>query len=136
MLEKDTDPEAAVMTETATPMESEEPVRAAEKPAQAALAPPPPPPNGGSRAWLQVLGAFFLNFNTWGIINTYGVFQAEYSTGILHNSSQSAISWIGSIQAFLMLLIAVLCGRALDAGYFYTDITAGTFLVVFGTMSK
>ena len=26
---------------------------------------PGPPPNGGRRAWLQVLGAFFLNFNTW-----------------------------------------------------------------------
>lgn len=24
------------------------------------------PPNGGSKAWLQVLGAFFLYFNTWG----------------------------------------------------------------------
>lgn len=32
--------------------------------------PPPPPkstkPNGGSRAWLQVAGAFFLYLNTWG----------------------------------------------------------------------
>ena len=26
---------------------------------------PGPPPNGGLTAWLQVLGAFFLNFNTW-----------------------------------------------------------------------
>ena len=26
---------------------------------------PGPPPNGGLRAWQQVLGAFFLNFNTW-----------------------------------------------------------------------
>lgn len=26
---------------------------------------PGPPPNGGTLAWLQVLGAFFLNFNTW-----------------------------------------------------------------------
>lgn len=26
---------------------------------------PGPPPDGGLEAWLQVLGAFFLNFNTW-----------------------------------------------------------------------
>ena len=26
---------------------------------------PGPPPNGGIKAWQQVLGAFFLNFNTW-----------------------------------------------------------------------
>lgn len=24
------------------------------------------PPNGGLHAWLQVLGAFFMYFNTWG----------------------------------------------------------------------
>jgi hypothetical protein len=97
---------------------------------------PPPPPNGGTKAWLQVLGAFFLNFNTWGLLNAFGVFQAEYSTGLLSSSSQSAISWIGSIQAFLMLVVGVLCGRALDAGYFYPDIITGAFLEVFGMMSK
>jgi hypothetical protein len=97
---------------------------------------PPPPPNGGTRAWLQVLGAFFLNFNTWGLLNTFGTFQSEYSTGLLRNSSQSSIAWIGSLQAFLMLVIGVLCGRALDAGYFYVDIVLGVFLEVFGMMSE
>jgi hypothetical protein len=29
------------------------------------------PPNGGSKAWLQVLGSWMLSFNTWGIVNTY-----------------------------------------------------------------
>lgn len=96
----------------------------------------PPPPNGGTRAWLQVLGAFFLNFNTWGLINAFGTFQSEYSTGLLRDSSQSSIAWIGSLQAFLMLVIGVLCGRALDAGYFYVDITLGVFLEVFGMMSE
>lgn len=26
-------------------------------------------PNGGAKAWLQVLGVFFVFFNTWGIVN-------------------------------------------------------------------
>jgi hypothetical protein len=26
---------------------------------------PPPPPDGGLTAWLQVLGSFFLFFNSW-----------------------------------------------------------------------
>lgn len=26
-------------------------------------------PNGGTKAWLQVLGVFFVFFNTWGIVN-------------------------------------------------------------------
>ena len=30
-----------------------------------AVTEPGPPPNGGLKAWQQVLGAFFLNFNTW-----------------------------------------------------------------------
>lgn len=97
---------------------------------------PPSPPNGGTRAWLQVLGAFFLNFNTWGLVNTFGTFQSEYSTGLLRDFSQSSIAWIGSLQAFLMLVVGVLCGRALDAGYFYVDITLGLFLEVFGMMSE
>ncbi|EED23495.1 monocarboxylate transporter, putative [Talaromyces stipitatus ATCC 10500] len=95
----------------------------------------PPPPNGGTRAWLQVLGAFFLNFNTWGLLkNTFGLFQSEYSAGLLRNSSQSSIAWIGSLQSFLMLVVGILCGRALDAGYFYVDIVLGVFLEVFGMM--
>lgn len=28
-------------------------------------------PNGGLTAWLQVLGSFFLFFNTWGTVNTF-----------------------------------------------------------------
>ncbi|KAK3369967.1 putative monocarboxylate permease [Podospora didyma] len=95
---------------------------------------PGPPPNGGTLAWLQVLGAFFLNFNTWGLLNTFGIFQSEYSHGLLRESSASAISWIGSVQAFLMLVVCVLCGRLLDAGYFYVDITVGVLLAVLGMM--
>jgi len=106
-----------------------------EKVAEKPPGPPPgipPPPNGGTLAWLQVLGSFFLNVNTWGLLNTFGIFQAEYSRNILASSTQSSISWIGSIQAFLMLVVGVLCGRALDAGYYWTDISVGVFLEVFG----
>ncbi|ROV87530.1 hypothetical protein VMCG_10686 [Cytospora schulzeri] len=95
---------------------------------------PGPPPNGGTKAWLQVLGAFFLNFNTWGLANSFGEFQTQYSTGLLNSSSQSAVSWIGSLQSFLMLVFGVVCGRAVDAGYFYWVITIGAFLEVFGMM--
>jgi hypothetical protein len=98
--------------------------------------PPPPPPNGGIKAWMQVLGAFFLNFNTWGLSNSFGIYQTEYSRSLLSSSSQSQIAWIGSLQAFLMLFCSVLAGRALDAGYFYADISIGIFLEVFGMMSK
>lgn len=35
------------------------------------------PPDGGIEAWLQVTGGFCLFFNTWGILNTFGVFQVR-----------------------------------------------------------
>jgi hypothetical protein len=69
-------------------------------------------PNGGLRAWLQVLGSFFLFCNTWGVTNTYGVFQTYYELDLLRNSNPSAISWIGSIQAFLLMLVGALTGES------------------------
>lgn len=39
---------------------------AAPKPPQASVNDAAAIPNGGTQAWLQVLGAFFLFFNSWG----------------------------------------------------------------------
>lgn len=95
---------------------------------------PPLPPNGGLKAWLQVLGGFLLVLNTWGLVNSFGVFQTYYSTVLLSTSTPSAISWIGSIQAFLLLFAGILCGRLLDAGHFFVMAITGLFLEVFGMM--
>ncbi|KAF2144961.1 uncharacterized protein K452DRAFT_284346 [Aplosporella prunicola CBS 121167] len=91
-------------------------------------------PNGGTKAWLQVLGAFFLFFNSWGITNTFGTYQTYYKTGLLASSTPSAISWIGSIQAFLLMLVGALTGPIYDAGYFRHLLVVGSFLIVFGLM--
>src|SRR6201995_4979937 len=64
-------------------------------------------PNGGLRAWLHVLGCFILFFNTWGILNAFGVFQTYYESGELFNKSSSDISWIGSIQAYMVLTLGI-----------------------------
>ncbi|KAI9795931.1 MAG: hypothetical protein M1833_006579 [Piccolia ochrophora] len=95
---------------------------------------PGPPPDGGTKAWLQVVGGFLLVLNTWGLVNSFGIFQTHYSTELLPASTPSAISWIGSIQAFLLLFAGILCGRALDAGYFFHVAFVGGFLEVFGMM--
>ena len=71
---------------------------------------PPPPPNGGLVAWLHVVGGFMLFFNTWGILNAFGVFQTYYEGGQLFTASSSDISWIGSIQSFMVLLGGVFAG--------------------------
>lgn len=69
-----------------------------------------------------------------GIVNTFGVFQTYYSTDLLRDQTPSNISWIGSLQAFLLLIIGVATGPVYDAGYFRILVFAGTFLTVFGMM--
>ncbi|KAL4907626.1 hypothetical protein BDW74DRAFT_166315 [Aspergillus multicolor] len=63
-----------------------------------------PPPDGGFLAWSQT-----------------------YYTETL-GQSPSAISWVGSIQIFLLFFIGTFSGRATDAGYFKLTLTVGTVL--------
>lgn len=69
-----------------------------------------------------------------GIVNTFGVYQTYYEGGILSSSTPSDISWIGSVQAFLLMLVGALTGPIYDAGYFRHLLLVGSFLVVFGQM--
>jgi MFS family permease len=100
--------------------------------------PPPellPPTDSGLIPWLQILGGFFLMFNSWGIAVSYGTFQSYYTAGgIIDADSPSKIAWIGSIQVFLLLVGGALGGKYFDAGYFRQMVACGTFLVVFGLM--
>lgn len=93
-----------------------------------------PVPNGGLQAWLQVVGAFMIFFNTWGILNTFGVFQTYYETGQLFRESSSNISWIGSIQAYCVLLGGLVTGSIYDNGHLRPLLVVGGFGVVFGHM--
>ncbi|KAI1410325.1 putative MFS monocarboxylate transporter [Hypoxylon sp. FL1857] len=92
------------------------------------------PPDGGLVAWLQVVGGFALLFNTWGMINTFGVFQTYYETELLQHMSPSAISWIGSIQSFLLLAVGVFSGPLYDAGYLRLLLCSGLVLATLGMM--
>ncbi|KAJ5162425.1 hypothetical protein N7492_007817 [Penicillium capsulatum] len=88
-----------------------------------------PPPDGGRQAWLQVVLAHFIIFNTWGYINSFGVFQTYYTTAL--NRPPSDISWVGSIQIFLLFFIGTFSGRATDAGYFRFTLVVGATLECF-----
>ncbi|KFY04233.1 hypothetical protein O988_00909 [Pseudogymnoascus sp. VKM F-3808] len=98
--------------------------------------PPPsgPPPDGGLVAWLQVAAGFMIFFNTWGIINTFAVFQTYYESGELFTASSSNISWIGSIQCFLLQFSGLIAGPIYDRGYLRLLLFTGSFLVVLGFM--
>jgi len=67
-----------------------------------------------------------------GIVNSFGVFQTYYATAFLSNQTASDISWIESIQSFLLLLIGVVSGPLYDAGYFRALVITGSSLVVLG----
>ncbi|KAJ1556384.1 hypothetical protein HK405_012293 [Cladochytrium tenue] len=93
-----------------------------------------PPPDGGLWAWLQVASSFFVTFNTWGVLNTFGVFQTYYETGELFTATSSNISWIGAVQAYLIVSLGVLSGPLYDRGYLRALVVVGSVLLVFGFM--
>ena len=70
-----------------------------------------------------------------GVTNTFGAYQTYYETNLLKDQSPSQISWIGSIQAFLLLLVGgCITGPIFDAGYLRSLIIVGSIASVFGMM--
>ncbi|KKK22711.1 hypothetical protein P175DRAFT_0508052 [Aspergillus ochraceoroseus IBT 24754] len=88
----------------------------------------------GMIAWTQVLGSFILFFNSWGVVNTWAVFQTYYEQHTLSHMSSSSIAWIGSLQSFLLMMFGVVAGPAFDAGYFRWLLGFGTIMLPFGLM--
>ena len=81
-------------------------------------------------AWIQVLMAHLLVFNTWGYINSFSIFQDYYTTEF--QQSPSSISWVGSIQIFLTLFLGTFAGIALDAGLYRVVLFVGPLLQLIG----
>lgn len=68
------------------------------------------------------------------MLSSYGAFQFYYETEMLKGSSPSAISWIGSIQIFCFMAIAVVIGPLFDMGYCRALIATGAALETGGFM--
>jgi hypothetical protein len=70
-----------------------------------------------------------------GIANTFGAYQIFYEANFLESKTPSQISWIGSIQAFLLLIFGgVVTGPIFDAGFLRALVLVGSSLAVFGMM--
>ncbi|KAF5677309.1 monocarboxylate transporter [Fusarium heterosporum] len=91
-----------------------------------------PPPDGGWRAWCVVLSSHLVYMNTWGWVNSFGIFQAYYIQRL--SLPASRISWIGSISVFLLFFVGTWTGRLVDAGYFRWVFGVGIVLQVSGVM--
>lgn len=91
---------------------------------------PGPPPDGGLEGWTQALMAHLIVFNTWGYINSFGVFQTHYVEALGHPPSD--ISWVGSVQIFLLFFVGTFSGRATDYGLFRLIFLVGCFFQLLG----
>jgi MFS family permease len=91
-------------------------------------------PDGGLRAWLTVFGSFCCLFCSFGWINAMGVFQEYYQSVLFPNYSTSAISWIVSLEAFMIFIGGVIYGKLYDNFGPRHLILGGTFFHVFGLL--
>lgn len=91
---------------------------------------PGPPPDGGLTAWTQAVVGHLVVFNTWGFINSFGVFQTYYVSEL--GFPPSNVSWVGSIQIFLLFFVGTFSGRATDYGLFRITVIAGSFFHLLG----
>ena len=91
---------------------------------------PGPPPDAGIHAWSQALLCHLAIFNTWGYINSFGIFQTYYTSALGH--SPSDISWVGSMQIWLLFFVGTLSGRVTDAGFFRAAFIVGSLMQVIG----
>ncbi|GKT63083.1 monocarboxylate permease-like protein [Colletotrichum tofieldiae] len=71
-------------------------------------------PEGGTRAWLVAAGTAGILFCSLGYTNSFGVFQAYYMRNQLQDHTPDDISWIGSIQAFLVFASGAIGGPVFD----------------------
>jgi len=68
-------------------------------------------------------------------LNSYGAYQTYYATsGALGETTQSQLSWIGSVQGFLILASLIVTGPLFDRGYARSLTCVGSILVVLGMM--
>ncbi|KAJ6014890.1 hypothetical protein N7540_009481 [Penicillium herquei] len=91
-------------------------------------------PDGGLRAWLVIIRAFFGLFTSFGWGNCVGEFQAYYQTQQLQNYSPSTVSWIPSVSMFMLFITGPFIGRVFDKNGPKSLLFIGTFLRVFGLM--
>lgn len=62
------------------------------------------------------------------------MYQTYYESGERWSANSSNISWIGSIQSLMVLLIGAFTGPVYDRGYLRVLLVTGAILIVFGHM--
>lgn len=55
-------------------------------------------------------GGHVLLTSSRGIVNAFGEYQTYYESGELFHATSLQISWIGSVQAFMLLFVGAITG--------------------------
>ncbi|KAL0938529.1 major facilitator superfamily transporter [Colletotrichum truncatum] len=131
-ISRDAAADASVVVIDNSSNDSSPPTSSQTSPPAEKTAAPAGPPNGGLQAWVHILGSFLLYFNTWGLISSFGAFQAYYQSDLLSSNTPFQISTIGSLQNFLMVFLGFIIGPIYDLGHSRYLLIAGTLLVVVG----
>lgn len=66
------------------------------------------------------------------MLGSFGVYQTYYSLKMLHEYSESEISWIGSVQGFFMFSVSFIIGPIFDAGHLHSLLRVGTLFSLVG----
>ncbi|KAH7371741.1 major facilitator superfamily domain-containing protein [Pyrenochaeta sp. MPI-SDFR-AT-0127] len=87
-----------------------------------------------STCWIQVAASFFLMFNSWGLINAFGIFQEYYASFEPPLATSSSISLIGTLQIFLLLICGSATGSFVDKGHARKMTFSGCALLTLGLL--
>jgi hypothetical protein len=83
-----------------------------------------------TQAWLQVLVNHLVMVVSFGLIQSFGIFQLPYEQHL--NASPSKVAWIGSIHIFFVYFLGTFSGWALDRGYYKRMLFVGSMFQIAG----
>jgi predicted MFS family arabinose efflux permease len=87
----------------------------------------------GLEGWIQVLLSHLINFNSFGFMLSFGIFQKYYTDTL--GFTPSDVSWIGTTSLFLVYFVGVFSGRAMDAGFYRYTLVAGILFQLVGVFA-
>ncbi|KAM0786282.1 hypothetical protein ACM66B_001762 [Microbotryomycetes sp. NB124-2] len=87
---------------------------------------------GGLDGWLTVMSTCFVLFCTFGLSNSFGVFQLEYQSNLLRDYEPSTISWIGSVHLCLTFGLSIVSGYLFSRGWLRYQLAFGCSLWIIG----
>ncbi len=86
----------------------------------------------GGYAWLVVFSCFLLQFYAIGITFSFGVILVELKE--VYHSTNAIVSWIGSIQGFMLYFTGVIAAPLIEFYSYRTIAITGSVISAFGML--